>query len=212
MNVQERLWESTFITSSTDKNSNSVLSCVTADRPEPLGRYGSLPQDPAGVKMVDDVLWWWVWISGEEWFWGTTWGGGYPLKDARPWLDPCTAGESAPAKTKPAVERRIEIRIPQVTLPLLMSSFNHEWDEMRWELNDVWRQWTCVKRRIGAANCSKKLIKNREVETLPAGSGDTGIVITVSGSRVENDEPWTLGWVSSRICTGHRRQQEVINW
>ena len=164
MNVRERLWESTFITSSTDKNSNSVLSCETADRPEPLGRYGSLPQDPAGVKMVDDVLWWWVWISGEEWFWGTTWGGGYPLKDARPWLDPCTAGESAPAKTKPAVERRIEIRIPQVTLPLLMSSFNHEWDEMRWELNDVWRQWTCVKRRIGATNCSKKLIKNRKLK------------------------------------------------
>ena len=136
MNVQERLWESTFITSSTDKNSNSVLSCVTADRPELLGRYGSLPQDPAGVKMVDDVLWWWVWISGEEWCWGSTWGGGYPLKDARPWLDPCTAGESAPAKTKPAVERRIEIRIAKVTLPLLMSSFNHEWDEMRvkWRL------------------------------------------------------------------------------
>ena len=121
--------ESTFITSSRDKNSNSVLSCVTADRPEPLGRYGSLSQDPAGVKIVDDVLWWWVWISGKEWFWGSTWGRGDPLKDARPWLDPCTAGESAPAKTKPAVERkgpgkRIEIRIAEVTLPFLMSSFN----------------------------------------------------------------------------------------
>ena len=32
--------------------------------------------------------------------------GGYPLKDARPWLDPCTAGVRAPAKTKPAVERK----------------------------------------------------------------------------------------------------------
>ena len=40
----------------------------------------------------------------------------------------------------------------------------------------------CVKRRIGAANCSKKLIKNRKVETLPAGSGGTGNVPTVSGS------------------------------
>ena len=35
---------------------------------------------------------------------------------------------------------------------------------------------------IGAANCSKKLMKNREVETLPVGSGGTGNVPTVSGS------------------------------
>ena len=84
-------------------------------------------------------------------------------------------------------------------------------NEMRWELNDAWPQWTCVKRRIGAANCSKKLIKNREVEILPVGSGGTGNVPTVSGSWTTNGA-WTLGWVSSRICTGHRRQQEVINW
>ena len=84
-------------------------------------------------------------------------------------------------------------------------------NEMRWELNDVWPQWTCVKRRIGAANCSKKLIKSREFETLPAGSGGTGNVPTVSGSWATNGA-WTLGWVSSRICTGDRRQQEVINW
>ena len=83
-------------------------------------------------------------------------------------------------------------------------------NEMRWELNDVWPQWTCVKRRIGAANCSKKLIKNREVETLPAGLGGTGNVPTVSGSWATNGEPWTLGWVSSRICTGDRREQEVM--
>ena len=83
-------------------------------------------------------------------------------------------------------------------------------NEMRWELSEVWPQWTCVKRRIGAANCSKKLIKNREVETLPAGLGGTGNVPTVSGSWATNGEPWTLGWVSSRICTGDRREQEVI--
>ena len=42
--------------------------------------------------------------------------------------------------------------------------------------------WTRVKRRTGAANSSKKTIKNREVETLPAGSGGIGNVPTVSGS------------------------------
>ena len=94
-NVQERLWKSGFITSPTE-NSNSRSSW----------RYRSLPQEPAGVKVVGGVLSWWVSISGEEWCWGSTWGGRYPLKDVRPWLDPCTAGEGAPAKTKPAVERK----------------------------------------------------------------------------------------------------------
>ena len=28
------------------------------------------------------------------------------MKDARPWLDPCTAGVEGPAKTKPGVERK----------------------------------------------------------------------------------------------------------
>ena len=109
-------------------------------------------------------------------------------------------------------EKRVEIRIPQVTLPLLMNTFNHEWNQVKF--SDVWAQWTGVKRRIGAANCSKKLIKNREVETLPAGSGGTGNVPTVSGSWAKNGVPWTLGWVSSRICTGNRREQEVMkqNW
>ena len=46
----------------------------------------------------------------------------------------------------------------------------------------------------------KKTIRIREVETLPAGSGDTGNVSTVSGSWANNGEPWTLGWVSSKIC------------
>ena len=73
-------------------------------------------------------------------------------------------------------------------------------NEMRWKLNNVWPQWTCVKRRIGAANCSKKLIKSRELETLPAGSGGTGNVPTVSGSWAKNGEPWTLRRVSARIC------------
>ena len=88
-----------------------------------------------------------------------------------------------------------------------MSSFNHEW-------NHFWPQWTCVKRSIGAANSSKKPIKNREVETLPAGSGGTENVPTVSESWAKKGEPWTLGWVSSRICAGDRREQEVMkhNW
>ena len=90
VNLLKRLWESGFITSPTD-NSNNGSSW----------RYRSLPQKPADVKMVDGVLWWWVWISGEEWWWGSTCGGRYPLKD-----DPCTAGERAAAKTKPAVERK----------------------------------------------------------------------------------------------------------
>ena len=149
--------------------------------------------------MVDGVLWWWVWISGEEWCCESTWGGRYPLKDVLPWLDPCSAG----------VEKRAEIRIPQVTLPLLMNTFNHEWNHVK--LSDVWGQWTGVKRRICAPNSSKKPNKNMEVETLPAGSGGTGNVPTVSGSSAKNGEPWTLGWVSSRICTGYRREQEVIS-
>ena len=95
MNVLQRLWESGFITSPKD-NSNTGSSW----------RYRSLPQEPAGVKMVDGVLWWWVWISGEEWCCGSTWGGRYPLKDVWPWLDPCTTGVRAPAKTKPAVETK----------------------------------------------------------------------------------------------------------
>ena len=95
INLQQRCWESGFITSPTD-NSNNGSSW----------RYRSLPQEPADVKMVDGALWWWVSISREEWCWGSTWEGRYPLKDVWPWLDPCTAGESAPAKTKPAVERK----------------------------------------------------------------------------------------------------------
>ena len=79
-----------------------------------------------------------------------------------------------------------------------MSSFNHEWNHFK--LGDIWPQWTRVKRRIGAANSSKKPIKNREVETLPAGSGGTGNVPTESGSWAKNGEPWTLGWVCARIC------------
>ena len=43
-------------------------------------------------------------------------------------------------------------------------------------------EWTRVKRRTGAANSSKKPIKTREVETLPAGSGGIGNVPKVSGS------------------------------
>ena len=42
--------------------------------------------------------------------------------------------------------------------------------------------WTRVKRRTGAANSSKKPIKNSDVETLPAGSGGIGNVPTMSGS------------------------------
>ena len=95
MNLQQRLWESGFITSPTD-NSNTGSSW----------RYRSLPKEPADVKMVAGVLWWWVWMSGEEWCWGSTWGGRYPRKDVRPWLDPCTVGVRAPAKTKPAVETK----------------------------------------------------------------------------------------------------------
>ena len=55
-NPNPKAYGAAFITSSTDKNSHSVSSCVTADRPEALGRYGSLPRDPPGVKMVDEVL------------------------------------------------------------------------------------------------------------------------------------------------------------
>ena len=97
-----------------------------------------------------------------------------------------------------------------VTLPLLVSSFNHEWNHF-WP---QWTQWTRVKRSIGATNSSKKPIKNREVETLPAESGGTENVLTVSGSWAKNGEPWTLRWVSSRICAGDRREQEVMkhNW
>ena len=160
--------------------------------------------------MVDGVLGWWVWVSGKEWCWGSTWGGRYPMKDVWPWLDPCSAGVGASAKTKPAVEskrQKLESQKQHSGFWWVHSIMN----EMRWELNDVWPQWTCVKRRIGAANCSKKLIKNREVETLPTGSGGTGNVPTVSGRWATNGA-WTLGWVSSRICTGDRRQQEVINW
>ena len=53
-----------------------------------------------------------------------------------------------------------------------------------------------------------------KVETLPAGSGDTENVPTVSGSWTKNGEPWTLGCVSSKICAGDRREQEVMkqNW
>ena len=106
-------------------------------------------------------------------------------------------------------EKRSEIRIPQITLPLLMNTFNHDWNHVK--LSDVWAQWTCVKRRICAPNSSKKPNKNMEVETLPAGSGGTGNVPTVSGSWATNGEPWTLGWVSSRICADDRREQEVIS-
>ena len=106
-------------------------------------------------------------------------------------------------------EKRAEIRIPQVTLPLLMNTFNHEWNHVK--LSDVWAQWTGVKRRICAPNSSKKPNKNMEGEILPAGSGGTGNVPTVSGSWAKNGEPWTLGWVSSRICADDRREQEVIS-
>ena len=106
-------------------------------------------------------------------------------------------------------EKRVEIRIPQVTLPLLMNTFNHEWNQVKF--SDVWAQWTGVKRRICAPNSSKKPNKNMGVETLPAGSGGTGNVPTVSGSWAKNGEPWTLGWVSFTICAGDRREQEVIS-
>ena len=106
-------------------------------------------------------------------------------------------------------EKGVEIRIPQVTLPLLMNTFNHEWNYVT--LSDVWAQWTGVKRRICAPNSSKKPNKNMEVETLPAGSRGTGNVPTVSGSWAKNGEPWTLGWVSSRICADDRKEQEVIS-
>ena len=106
-------------------------------------------------------------------------------------------------------ERRVEIRIPQVQLPLLMNTFNHEWNQVKF--SDVWAQWTGVKRRICAPNSSKKPNKNMEVETLPAGSGGSGNVPTVSGSWATNGEPWTLGRVSSRICADDRREQEVIS-
>ena len=39
-----------------------------------------------------------------------------------------------------------------------------------------------MKRGIGAANSSNNPIKNKEVETLPAESGGTETVPTVSGS------------------------------
>ena len=42
--------------------------------------------------------------------------------------------------------------------------------------------WTRVKRHTGAANSSKKPIKNSDVETLPAGSGGIRNVPTMSGS------------------------------
>ena len=106
-------------------------------------------------------------------------------------------------------KKRAEIRIPQVTLPLLMNTFNHEWNHVT--LSDVWAQWTGVKRRICAPNSPKKPNKNMEVETLPVGSEGTGKVPTVSGSSAKNGEPWTLGWVSSRICAGDRKEQEVIS-
>ena len=106
-------------------------------------------------------------------------------------------------------KKRAEIRISQVTLPLLMNTFNHEWNYVT--LSDVWAQWTGVKRRICAPNYSKKPNKNTEVETLPAGSGGSGNVPTVSGSWAKNGEPWTLGWVSSRICADDRKEQEVIS-
>ena len=106
-------------------------------------------------------------------------------------------------------EKRVESRIPQVTLPLLMNTFNHEWNHVT--LSDVWAQWTGVKRHICAPNSSKKPNKYIGVETLPAGSGGTGNVPTVSESWAKNGEPWTLGWVSSRICADDRREQEVIS-
>ena len=106
-------------------------------------------------------------------------------------------------------EIRVEIRIPQVTLPLLMNTFNHDWNQVK--LSDVWAQWTGVKRRICAPNSSKKPNKNMEVETLPAGSGGTGNVPTVSGLWAKNGEPWTLGWVSFKICADDRKEQEVIS-
>ena len=97
----------------------------------------------------------------------------------------------------------VEIRTPQVTLPLLMSSFNHE-KKNHLNLSDVWPQWTRVKRRIGAPNSSRKQIKNKEVETLPAGSGGTESVPTVSWTGAKNGEPWKLGWVCAVIDENKR--------
>ena len=93
-----------------------------------------------------------------------------------------------------------------------MSSFNHEWDEMRvkWGLTamDLCKtsHWCC--------ELFKKANQKQEVKTLPAESGGTENVPTVSGSWAKNGEPWTLGWVSSRICAGDRWEQEVMkhNW
>ena len=92
---------------------------------------------------------------------------------------------------------------PTSNIPAPDEFINHEW-------NHFWPQWTCVKRSIGAANSWKKPTKKREVETLPAESGGTENVPTVWGSWAKNGEPWTLGWVSSRICAGDRREQEVM--
>ena len=89
-----------------------------------------------------------------------------------------------------------------------MRSFNHESDHVKW--GHIWPQCSRVKCRIGAANSSKKPIKNREVETLPAGSGNSGNVPTVSGSWAKNGEPWTLGGVSARICAGDRTRGDQL--
>ena len=83
--------------------------------------------------------------------------------------------------------------------------FGHFVEFGRWPLlinwSDVWLQRTRVKRWIGAQIVLKKPIKNKEVETLPAGSGGTGNPgPVVSGSWGGNGEPWTLGRVSARVC------------
>ena len=74
------------------------------------------------------------------------------------------------------------------------ATFNFHW-------SDVWLQRTRAKRWIGAQIVLKNSIKNKEVETLPAGSGGTGNPVpVVSGSWVGNGEPWTLGRVPASVC------------
>ena len=91
-----------------------------------------------------------------------------------------------------------------------MSSFNHEWNHFK--LRDAWPQWTRVKRCIGAANSSKKPIKNREIETLVTRRIGRHWECSYSVGIV-SQEWWAVNTGVS-LCQnlyGDRREQEVVS-
>ena len=82
--------------------------------------------------------------------------------------------------------------------------FIFQFNRRSWGRN-AWRtpKNVCVG-GYGAPNSSRKQIKNKEVETLPAGSGGTENVPTVSWTGATNGEPWKLGWVCAVIDENKR--------